>query len=91
MRIHRLCMKSVKLLPCTGVVLALSASLSTAAFAQSEGWLLGPGSRNDSSREVVPTNCETAAEGSITCDTELKSANDRDRSPARPYYNPFND
>lgn len=51
--------------------------------------MLGPGSRMDQSSEVVPTRCSTAADGSITCDTELKQTTKS--TPARPYYNPFND
>jgi type 1 fimbria pilin len=82
-------MNPVKLLPGLGVLLGLSAGMPTAALAQSEGWMLGPGSRVDQSSEVVPTNCSTASDGSITCDTELKPRTTG--TPARPNYNPFND
>ena len=82
-------MNPVKLLPCLGVLPGLSAGMQTASLAQSEGWMLGPGSRNDQSSEVVPTRCTTFPDGTITCDTELKQT--KQRTPARPYYNPFND
>lgn len=82
-------MNPVKLFPSLGLLLGLSAGLPIAALAQSEGWMLGPGSRMDQSSEVVPTRCSTAADGSITCDTELKQTTKG--TPARPYYNPFND
>ena len=82
-------MHPVKLLPCLGVLHGLSAGMQTASFAQSEGWMLGPGSRNDQSSEVVPTHCTTFPDGTITCDTELKEA--KQRTPARQYYKSLND
>ena len=76
----------------TKTAAALLVSLSTliipAARAQSEGWILGPGSRNDQNSTVVPTNCVTAADGTVSCDTKLESTGGR-TTPARPYYNPF--
>ncbi|CAI8163572.1 MAG: Uncharacterised protein [Synechococcus sp. CC9902] len=77
----------------TSAAVALLAGLMTMAVpvaqAQSEGWILGPGSRNDKNSTVVPTNCVKAEDGSITCDTKLE--NKGTSSAARPYYNPFND
>ena len=77
----------------TKTAAALLVSLSTliipAARAQSEGWILGPGSRNDQNSTLVPTNCVTDDDGAITCDTKLE--NPDSSTSARPYYNPFND
>ena len=71
------------------LLFSLSAIVIPAARAQSEGWILGPGSRNDQNSTVVPTNCVTDTDGTVTCDTKLE--NPDSRPPARPYYNPFND
>tara|TARA_B100001063_G_scaffold31575_1_gene24710 strand:+ start:631 stop:879 length:249 start_codon:yes stop_codon:yes gene_type:complete len=71
------------------VMVGLTTMASPAVQAQSEGWILGPGSRNDKNSTVVPTNCVTAEDGSVSCDTKLE--NSGNRTPARPYYNPFND
>ena len=73
----------------SALLVSLSMLLAPAAQAQSERWLPGPGSKGDKTSTVVPTNCVTAADGSVTCDTKLESQNSG--SPARPYYNPFND
>jgi hypothetical protein len=37
--------------------------------------------------KVEPRNCVTAADGSITCDTEI--VNPPGDTPAKPQYNPF--
>ncbi|MFL0768733.1 MAG: hypothetical protein AB8B36_02555 [Prochlorococcus sp.] len=57
-------------------------------LAQSEGWLLGPNSRTGKSSKVVPTDCVESADGSITCNTKIE--NPSGDTPARPYYEPFN-
>ena len=72
---------------CT-LLLSFTSALS-AARAQSEGWMLGPGSRTDKNSKVVPTNCVTTPDGAISCDTKLETPTSN--TPARPYYNPFND
>lgn len=60
-------------------ILAASTLLAVApVFAQAESFLLGPGSSVGPSTKVKPKNCVTAADGSITCDTQLES------SPATP-------
>ena len=59
-----------------------------AARAQSEGWILGPGSRNDQNSTVVPTNYVTDADGTVTCDTKLENPDGR---PLLALTNPFND
>ena len=73
---------------CT-LLLSFSAAIAPAARAQSEGWMLGPGSRTDKNSKVVPTNCVTTPDGAISCDTKLETPTSN--TPARPYYNPFND
>lgn len=73
----------------TALLVTLTMFCGTAARAQTEGWLLGPGSKGDKTSTVVPTNCVKSTDGSITCDTKLETPNSG--SPARPYYNPFND
>ena len=81
-------MNLVKLLPSIGVLIGLPMIFGVQALAQSEGWLLGPGSDRSNQSEIVPTNCITAPSGAITCDTKV--VNPASNTPARPYYNPFN-
>jgi hypothetical protein len=57
------------------------------AQAQSETWLLGPNSRSGQGSTVVPTDCVTGDDGSITCNTKIE--NPAGTTPAKPYYNPF--
>ena len=73
---------------CT-LLLSFSTALAPPARAQSEGWMLGPGSKTGKDSKVVPTNCVTTADGAITCDTKVETP--ASNTPARPYYNPFND
>ena len=51
----------------------------SSAFAQTEGWLRGPGSTTGKDSKIE-ADCVTAEDGSATCDTK-----------ALLYYNPFND
>ena len=68
--------------------LAASTLLATApVFAQAESFLLGPGSTVGPSTKVKPKNCVTAADGSITCDTQLE--NSPSDTQARPIYEQF--
>lgn len=71
------------------VPLALAALLLPAAAvrAQSESFLLGPGSNVGPSTEVKPKNCVTDPDGTIRCDTEL--VNPPSNTPARPQFDPF--
>ncbi|MEO1002450.1 MAG: hypothetical protein AAFX65_04985 [Cyanobacteria bacterium J06638_7] len=62
--------------------LALALSLAAPARAQRQTFTLGPGSSVGPNTQVVPTNCVTAADGTITCNTELR--NPPGRTPARP-------
>ncbi|MCP9928896.1 hypothetical protein KBY90_13515 [Cyanobium sp. CH-040] len=59
----------------------------TPALAQRQLFLRGPGSQVGPSTEVVPTNCVTAPDGTITCDTELR--NPPGNTPARPQLDLF--
>ncbi|MFM8937379.1 MAG: hypothetical protein ACKOE9_10545 [Vulcanococcus sp.] len=68
--------------------LATSVSLLGApARAQVESFLWGPGSNVGPATKVEPKNCRTAADGTITCDTQL--VNPEGSTPAKPQYNPF--
>ena len=51
--------------------------------------MLGPDSKTGQDSKVVPTNCVTMADGAVSCDTKEKTP--ASNTPARPYYNPFND
>ena len=73
---------------CT-LFLGFTTALAPVARAQSEGWMLGPGSRTGKDSKVVPTNCVTMADSSVSCDTKVETP--ASNTPARPYYNPFND
>ena len=64
------------------MALALGGAAPLVAHAQSESFLLGPGSKVGPATEVKPKNCVTAPDGSITCDTELVNpAGDTDAKP----------
>lgn len=65
----------------------LAAALPLPALAQAESFLWGPGSNVGPATKVEPKNCVTAADGSITCDTEI--VNPPGDTPARPQYRPF--
>ena len=51
--------------------------------------MLGPGSTTGKDSKVVPTKCVTTPDGAISCDTKVETT--ARTTPARPYYNPFND
>ncbi|MEB3320745.1 MAG: hypothetical protein VKI63_07395 [Cyanobium sp.] len=70
------------LLRCAAPVLAAVLSQSLPVLAQSESFLLGPGSKVGPATEVKPKNCVTAPDGSVTCDTEL--VNPAGDTPAKP-------
>ncbi len=69
----------------SGLALLMAA---TPALTQVESFLLGPGSTVGPATKVEPTNCVTAADGSITCGTKI--VNPEGDTPAKPQYNPFN-
>jgi hypothetical protein len=70
-------------------LLMMSVFGASPALAQTEGWLRGPGSTTGKGSKIEATNCVTAEDGSITCDTKV--VNPASDTPARPYYTPFND
>ena len=82
-------MNLVKLLPTLALTLAMPLVGSVPVHAQTEGWLLGPNSNVGKQSKIVPTNCVTSVDGAISCDTKV--VNPPSDTPARPYYNPFND
>ena len=57
------------------------------ALAQSESFLVGPGSSVGPATEVKPKNCVTGSDGSITCDTQLE--NSPSDTQARPVFEQF--
>lgn len=73
------------------LLLALAASAAVSprpSVAQSQQYLLGPGSNVGSQTKVEPKNCVTDAKtGAITCDTRL--VNPPGDTPAKPSYTPF--
>ena len=71
-----------------GISLALHGLAPSAAFAQRESYLVGPGSSVGPATKVKPTNCVTAPDGAISCDTELQ--NSPGDTKARPQYELFN-
>ena len=66
---------------------AVTVMLPQGALAQSEVWLLGPGSRTGEQSTVVPTDCVEGADESITCNTKIE--NPPGDTPAKPFFNPF--
>lgn len=62
-------------------------SLQAPALAQVESFLWGPGSNVGPASKVEPRNCVTAADGSVTCDTQV--VNPPGDTPAKPQYSPF--
>lgn len=47
--------------------------LADGRLAQSESFIVGPGSSVGPATKVKPKNCVTKPDGSITCDTELEN------------------
>ena len=69
------------------VPLATGLCWAVPAQAQSESFLLGPGSGVGPATEVKPKNCVTAPDGSVTCDTEL--VNPAGDTRAKPQFDLF--
>jgi hypothetical protein len=67
--------------------LSLLAVAATPVRAQVESFLWGPGSNVGPATKVEPSNCKTAADGTITCDTKI--VNPEGDTPAKPQYRPF--
>ncbi len=57
------------------------------ASAQVETFINKPGSSVGPSTKVVPTNCKTAPDGTLTCDTKLE--NSPSDTTAKPHFSPF--
>jgi hypothetical protein len=55
--------------------------------AQVESFINKPGSSVGPATKVIPTNCVTAPDGSLTCDTKLE--NPPSDTPAKPQFSPF--
>jgi hypothetical protein len=77
---------------CGGARLALVSAAGLAALAQptlaqSESYLLGPGSTVGPSTKVKPKNCVTSPDGTISCDTQLETS--PSDTEARPQYEMF--
>ena len=66
---------------------ALLLASAGAAEAQVQQFMLGPGSNIGNKTKIEPKNCVTAADGSITCDTQI--VNPPGDTPAKPSYTPF--
>ncbi len=67
-------------------VLALVLGLQPAR-AQVETFMLERGSNIGPETKVIPTNCVSASDGSVTCDTQI--INPPSASPAKPQFQPF--
>lgn len=55
--------------------------------AQVESFINKPGSSVGPATKVVPTNCVTAPDGSLTCDTKIE--NSPSDTQAKPQFSPF--
>lgn len=74
--------------PFLGAMAVVAALSMRPALAQSQQYMLGPGSSVGSQTKVEPKNCVTDAKtGAITCDTQL--VNPPGDTPAKPSYTPF--
>lgn len=71
------------------LLLATACLLSGPLQAQTQRFLLGPGSNVGPETKIKPSNCVTAADGSITCDTKIE--NPPSDTQAQPQYDPFED
>ena len=67
--------------------LLLLATAAAPVQAQVESFLWGPGSNVGPATKVEPTDCVTAADGTITCGTKI--VNPEGDTPAKPQYRPF--
>ena len=61
--------------------------LPAAAMAQSGSYILGPGSDVGKETRIEESNCVTAADGAVTCDTKI--VNPPGQTRARPQFEPF--
>jgi hypothetical protein len=68
-------------------VLGAGLCLSGAALAQAESFMLQRGGNVGPETRIKPTNCVTAKDGSVTCDTVIE--NPPGDTPAKPKYQLF--
>ena len=61
--------------------------LPAAAIAQYGSYMLSPGPDVDKKTRIEESNCVTAADGSVTCDTKI--VNPPGQTRARPQFEPF--
>ncbi len=78
---------TVVLLSALAVPALAFSALALPAGAQSESFLLNRGSKVGPASKVKATNCKTAADGTITCDTKID--NPPGDTLAKPQYSPF--
>ena len=79
-----------RVFPCSlraTAALVAGLSFSGAAQAQVESFMLKRGGNVGPETQIKPTNCVTATDGSITCDTVIQ--NPPSDTPAQPNYQPF--
>lgn len=76
-------------LPASLVLLAaaLLPLVTLPCSAQVESFINKPGSSVGPATKVVPTNCVTAPDGSLTCDTKIE--NSPSDTQAKPQFSPF--
>ncbi len=72
--------------PAAAAVLSLALGLLPAR-AQVETFMLQRGSNIGPETKVIPTNCISASDGSVSCDTQI--INPPSATPAKPQFQPF--
>lgn len=68
-------------------LLVSCAVVALPAGAQVQTFMNKPGSNVGPSTKIKPVNCVTAADGAVTCDTQIE--NSPSDTPAKPIYQPF--
>jgi len=77
----------LRLLAAATLLTGFGLHLHLPASAQVESFMLQRGSNVGPETRVKPTNCVTAADGSVTCNTVIE--NPPGTTPAKPKYQPF--
>jgi hypothetical protein len=75
------------LLSCLTLLAPAAAGLPAPSLAQVQTFINKPGSNIGPATKIEPTNCVTAPDGSVTCDTKIE--NPPGNTPAKPQYSPF--
>lgn len=60
--------------PLALLALVVAAGADLPLLAQTESFMVGPGSSVGPATKVKPKNCVTKPDGSITCDTQLENS-----------------